>query len=145
MQSPVAADWQRIETRAPGYVLAVEEKVYEPARLARLAGTFAFRLAANPSWAKERKRYALLSEERQQNWLARQGERHGFRLLEAERNGEWRIEARKRGSHRIQIHAVRFDGRLQVEDPDAFAYGLEHGIGRGKAFGLGMLTVAPAV
>ncbi|MFP4129843.1 MAG: type I-E CRISPR-associated protein Cas6/Cse3/CasE [Halorhodospira sp.] len=32
---------------------------------------------------------------------------------------------------------------MQVEDPEAFAYGLEHGIGRGKAFGLGMLTVAP--
>lgn len=40
--------------------------------------------------------------------------------------------------------AVHFDGLLRVTDPDAFRQTLVRGIGSAKAFGFGLLSVAPA-
>lgn len=40
---------------------------------------------------------------------------------------------------------VRFQGTVEVLDPDAFAIGLAKGIGRHKAFGRGMLVLRPAM
>ena len=40
--------------------------------------------------------------------------------------------------------AVHFEGLLQVTDPEAFRQTLIRGIGSGKAFGFGLLSVAPA-
>jgi CRISPR system Cascade subunit CasE len=39
---------------------------------------------------------------------------------------------------------VLFDGRLQVTDAEVFRRTLTQGIGSGKAFGFGLLSVAPA-
>lgn len=35
-----------------------------------------------------------------------------------------------------------FEGRLEVTDRDALLAALQHGIGAGKAFGFGLLSVA---
>ena len=43
-----------------------------------------------------------------------------------------------------RLRLVRFDGVLRVTDPDLFRQTLIHGIGSGKAFGFGLLSVAPA-
>jgi CRISPR system Cascade subunit CasE len=39
---------------------------------------------------------------------------------------------------------VVFEGRLRVTDAEAFRRALAAGIGSGKAFGFGLLSVAPA-
>jgi CRISPR system Cascade subunit CasE len=56
-------------------------------------------------------------------------------------------EARKRAASsgdRQRLGAVRFDGILVVTAPDKFRLALRNGIGHAKAFGFGLLSLAPA-
>ena len=46
--------------------------------------------------------------------------------------------------HSISCRAVLFDGLLEVTDADAFRNTLAAGVGPGKGFGFGLLSVAPA-
>ncbi|MCF3132441.1 type I-E CRISPR-associated protein Cas6/Cse3/CasE [Streptomyces olivochromogenes] len=43
----------------------------------------------------------------------------------------------------VSLVTVTFDGRLEVTDPDALRRTLTHGIGRAKAYGCGLITLAP--
>lgn len=40
-------------------------------------------------------------------------------------------------------HLVQFDGTAHITDPDALATALADGIGRGRAYGAGLLSLAP--
>lgn len=113
------------------------------------------------------KRVGLLREEEQIEWLMRKGQEcekgkpGGFEILMSEiedRNGnvqlvprvnirrEGKIKGRKKkgGSPLYDMThlSVRFDGLLRVTDADAFRKTLARGIGPGKAFGFGLLSVA---
>lgn len=112
------------------------------------------------------KRVGLLREEEQIAWLVRKGHDRekgkpgGFEILMhkiEDREGEIRsiprVNVRREGKQRgrkkeeekAMIHlAVRFDGLLRVTDADAFRETLSRGIGSGKAFGFGLLSLAPA-
>ena len=48
----------------------------------------------------------------------------------------------KRGSSRVTLALATFEGVLEVTDPDALRHGLVHGVGRGKAYGCGLMTLA---
>ncbi|MFC9220745.1 type I-E CRISPR-associated protein Cas6/Cse3/CasE [Streptomyces hygroscopicus] len=63
---------------------------------------------------------------------------------------EVRITARRRHSFvkngkgpRVTFHTATFEGRLRVTDPAAFTTRLLEGIGPSKAYGCGLLTLAP--
>ncbi|MER7696119.1 type I-E CRISPR-associated protein Cas6/Cse3/CasE [Streptomyces sp. NPDC096095] len=43
----------------------------------------------------------------------------------------------------VQITKVTFDGRLRVTDPEVFRRTLTHGLGKAKAYGCGLMTLAP--
>ncbi|MFQ6144591.1 type I-E CRISPR-associated protein Cas6/Cse3/CasE [Streptomyces seoulensis] len=43
----------------------------------------------------------------------------------------------------VSMVTVTFDGRLEVTDPDLLRRALTHGIGKAKAYGCGLLTLAP--
>ncbi len=111
-------------------------------------------------------RVALLREAEQIDWLVRQGERHGFRLLPRERtwtpgvpNGDAPAEDApepgplyavrtakqtmngRRGKAALTHLAVTFDGELAVTDADRFRAALRDGIGPAKAYGFGLLSV----
>lgn len=53
-----------------------------------------------------------------------------------------RSEEGRRGS-RVSLVTVTFDGKLEVTDPDAMRRTLTRGIGKAKAYGCGLLTLAP--
>ena len=42
----------------------------------------------------------------------------------------------------MTFYGVQFEGVLRVEDTKKFEYVLKNGIGSGKAFGFGLLTIA---
>jgi CRISPR system Cascade subunit CasE len=113
------------------------------------------------------KRVGLLREEEQIAWLIRKGPERkkgipgGFEILMNEvedRNGKIkqiprvnvRLEGKQKGfkkeegcRHETTHLAVRFDGLLRITETNAFRETLAKGIGSGKAFGFGLLSVAP--
>lgn len=76
-------------------------------------------------------------------WLARRGERDGFRVLEARVREERPQRGRRSGADLTHAGAT-FDGLLQVTDVVAFRKAVETGIGPAKAFGFGLLSIRPA-
>lgn len=132
----------------------------------------AFRLLANPtkrlnesqpgSRLGKGKRAELRGEEAWQQWLGRKAEQGGFRVLAVRANpavpdaqatdrdkvtgrrASPEAEGRERGGGTLTFGAVLFQGRLQVIDAAAFRETLGRGVGSGKAYGFGLLSVAPA-
>lgn len=58
--------------------------------------------------------------------------------------GRQRLSFARKGGHRVTIQQVTYEGHLVVEDPDRLRGALVAGIGRAKAYGCGLLTLAPA-
>ena len=130
---------------------AWECRAYEPF-LARLAegDRCRFRLAANPTRSCKSEDgesrgtvRAHTTPEHQAAWLMRKCETCGFSLKPeqfAAVSSRW-LRFRKGGRTASLLEAV-FDGILTVTDAAAFRRTLTEGIGRGKAFGMGLMTVA---
>lgn len=127
-----------------------------------------FRLRANPTKKVDTKtgadgkrrngrRVALTSEADRLAWLRRKAEQHGFELGAVEQSGnvpdvidvgEGRsVGARQNapeGHGRVTFGSCVFEGTLRVRQLTEFKQALVSGIGSGKAFGFGLLSVAPA-
>ncbi len=119
-----------------------------------------FRLRANPSRAIDTKtgpdgkknngrRVEVKGEEACQAWLRRKGEQHGFRVIASRldagppdpRCGGGKVEGRKAGAT-ITIASVLFEGVLEVTDGLLLQAAVRGGIGRGKSYGQGLLSLA---
>jgi CRISPR system Cascade subunit CasE len=143
VQSEGAANWSVLE-RLPGYLQRpAESKNLALDRLIQTDRRYRFRLLANPTVSREGKRYGLLKENEQNAWIERQGERHGFAVQSYLVSAKDFLNSRGKGKTAICIQRVRFDGLLEVRQADAFKQALADGIGPAKAFGCGLLSVAP--
>lgn len=131
---------------------APETRPYEPLLERVTAGScWQFHLTANPTFtrknAADRQARGVLHpcylEAEQENWLQEQAGKHGFALPE----GAFRVTRKqtyhflKNGRQQVTLLAVTYEGILQVTDPEAFRETLCQGIGRGKAYGLGLMTI----
>ncbi len=126
-----------------------ESRSYQPLLDRIQAGSvWRFRFTANPVVSEPRpgkargRIRAITIAAHQREWLVRQGERHGFMLKQDQfdvMKSEWRI-FHKDGQY-ISILSATFEGLLTVTNEDLFRTALQEGIGRGKAYGLGLLTV----
>ncbi len=119
------------------------------------------RLAGIPK--KNGKRRQLYKEHQQIIWLQRKASQAGFILLSVQvvKEGmsipdvlagpEGNLTGKKtiKGSEGslvklpLTLFSVLFEGRLQVTDADLFRKALQEGIGSGKAYGFGLLSIAP--
>jgi len=164
VQSESAPDWRWAE-EAGGYLLAGTRAQVKQFDLAlRVGQVLAFRLRANPTVKKkshgpadERQhnngiRLGLAKEEDQRAWLERKGEQHGFRVLRAQiipegmQIGAQPVSEDRDASvprRRLAHLAVRYEGLLQVTDPDLVGEAVRNGIGSAKGFGFGLLSLAP--
>lgn len=80
-------------------------------------------------------------------WLDRKAEHSGFQIESAEPGPivERRVVRNvKKKTRPMTFHEVEFTGTLRVTDQEAFTRTCAHGLGRGKAFGYGLLMVRPA-
>lgn len=107
-----------------------------------------FRLKANPT-AKKRvegrddtTRVGIVKEDEQRAWLARKGERGGFEPDGVVVIDEGQVKARRSNGRTMTFRSVRFEGALEVTDPGRLAETLRAGVGSGKAFGFGLLSLA---
>ena len=55
---------------------------------------------------------------------------------------EWKIFRKGSSAQKVHILQAAFEGKLKVEDTTAFKDALVNGIGREKAYGMGLLTIA---
>ncbi|HNS52992.1 MAG TPA: type I-E CRISPR-associated protein Cas6/Cse3/CasE [Anaerolineae bacterium] len=154
VQSWTPPDWSWLgEPKAQGYLLPVSgpNPAVKSFDLHLVAGqVLSFRLRANPTARRklddgEHKRLGLYREEEQVDWLRRKGEASGFRVLSVATGGS-EVIGGAAGSgddrHDLKLLAVQFDGTLQVTDPERLRQGVAHGVGSGKGFGFGLLSLA---
>jgi CRISPR system Cascade subunit CasE len=121
-----------------------------------------FRLRANPTkkidtktgvegTRRNGKRVELQGEDQWLKWLERKGEQHGFTLKgdDSQINILAIDQGKMLGKHvsadakaKITLAAVLFNGILRVTDAELFRLALKVGVGSGKAYGFGLLSVA---
>lgn len=103
------------------------------------------------------RRVAILGEEERVAWLMRKGAFHGFEIVSREvRVGEGveRLPAlrttnvhtsfwSRAGQAAVRHDGLDFEGVLEVRDVARFREAASEGIGRGRAFGYGMLSLKP--
>ena len=132
-----------------GYVGDVGEvKSYEPL-LDRISNdqTWRFRIVANPTHsiknAKGRgKVVAHSSVKYQREWLEKKAVQNGFELREVNiASSEWKIFKKRDNNSRVRLKQTTYEGILTVKDTEAFKTALVTGIGRGKVYGMGLLTI----
>ena len=121
------------------------------------AGTFRFSLLANPTRkvrsdasgnrTKNGRRLPLTSREDLLAWIRRKAETGGFSLGDDDESVRTvpkpRSYFQKSGASGVH-YAVEFQGILTITDAELFRRTFTTGIGSAKAFGFGMLALAPA-
>lgn len=161
VQSAVEPDWDYAFQNA-GFLLAApaEIKEYDPAFAA--GQRLRFRLAANPtrklsqhSCERDGKQVAErwigkrvpVPADQLDRWLARQAVAAGFSIASDSVTVQagYIYVSKTRDGNGQRLRSVRYDGILEVTDPDKFRNTLVSGIGPGKAFGFGLLSVAPCI
>ena len=166
IQSASEPDWRSLLARE--YARHAEAKCVD--RLyregLRAGHRLRFRLRANPTRKISRKpgpdgsrtsgaRVGLRSEGEWIAWLERKGAQFGFRpfaveaaptLADAGASNVAKIVGMKRedGGHSLTFFSVQFNGWLVIEEAARFLEGIQTGIGPGKAYGFGLLSVAPS-
>lgn len=144
---PTTQTWQ---TRPYGAVL---DKLRDGQR-------WLFRLTANPAhsvrlpdWS-DTKPLGHVTVKQQEQWLIDRSARAGFRLVSCAADDaagydlsvvDRTVRQFRRSGGRVTIAMATFEGQLEVTDAMAFRRVLTAGIGRAKAYGCGLLTVAPVV
>lgn len=130
-----------------------ETRDYEPLlRRIETGSRWHFRLTANPTVSKAAgsggrgRVYGHVTSGYQEQWLLDRAQGHGF-LLEKDAfrvvQSRWqRFRKGKDGGRPVTLLSVTYEGCLTVTDPELFRQTLVNGLGRGKAYGLGMFTVA---
>jgi len=156
VQSAIRPDWGWLIEK--GYLLPADQSrdlenpaVKEVNLSLRDGQTLQFRLTANPTIKKVRRdengkrlnsnRVPLLREEKQIVWLKKRATDNGFHIQHADISSQRKQTSRRKG---ITVYTVQFNGRLQITDTQKFKKALEKGIGPAKAFGCGLLSLAPA-
>lgn len=107
-----------------------------------------FRLTANPTHTAGGRRFAHVTVAQQLQWLLDRAERSGFRIADTA-GGDHDLVIADRGVRRfgrqgstVTLSTATYDGALVITDPEALRHALTGGIGRAKAYGCGLLTLA---
>lgn len=143
VQSAQSADWSGLRSNRDYLQNMPETKHVSLDQLLEANAAYRFRLLANPTVTRNGKRYGLVTEDAQLEWLNRQGKHHGF-LTQAVMVTATDILKSRKHEGVISLRRVCYDGILQVVDVPKVKAALLSGIGPGKAFGCGLLSLARA-
>ncbi|WAL65965.1 type I-E CRISPR-associated protein Cas6/Cse3/CasE [Amycolatopsis cynarae] len=116
---------------------------------------WAFRLTANPVSSRRKtpdaartQRFAHVTVAQQTEWLLTRAHRHGFAIVTG-LHCEPDVAVHRRQTLRfprqgktVTLSTAVFEGRLEVIDPELLRQSLVQGIGPGKGYGCGLLTLA---
>lgn len=111
-----------------------------------------FRITANPTKSlsnndtkKRGKVVAHTTIEYQKKWLTEKSVKNGFTITEDTFDvvqSSWKHFYKKNNNKPVSILSVTYEGILTISDVESFKTALINGIGRGKAYGMGLLTIA---
>ena len=131
-----------------------QTRSYEPLlERIRTGSRWQFRLCANPVYnapagpGQRGRVCAHSTAEHQLRWLTEQSEKHGFSLREDEftvTGVKWHRFKKNGAGKPVTFLTVTYDGILTVSSPEHFKQALCGGIGRGKAYGAGLMTIMRA-
>jgi CRISPR system Cascade subunit CasE len=144
------AGWPTIK---PGW----ESRDYQPLLDRITAGQrWAFRLMANPVHSRRNadssprtQRFGHVTVAQQTAWLLARSDRLGFVVPKGTHDEpDVAIQRREvlrfdRQGHTVTLATAVFEGMLDVVDPDRLRQTLVAGVGSGKGYGCGLLTLAP--
>lgn len=144
VQSAIAPSWAHLASpylSQPPQLTAVDFATsrMEPGRVLQ------FRLKANPSKRdnQSRKLIGMFHQPDQLAWLERQAQQHGFKLLGVDVMPTPNVFGVKaKGKPPIRMLTVMYQGILQITDSAQFMQALQQGIGRGRSYGCGLLSIA---
>jgi len=153
VQSWTLPDWSCLALpEFRGYLLPVGEPnpAVKSFNLDLVQGqVLAFRLRANPTARRtfddKKRRVGIYDEEEQFAWLKRKGDLGGFRVVSVRTLDRQDVGGTIKGdkkTHTLKLAAVQFDGLLEVTDPERLRQTVRKGIGSGKGFGFGLLSLA---
>jgi CRISPR system Cascade subunit CasE len=139
----VLPDWSRLPN---GYLLNGDQpKLFDlKAEYLQPDRLFHFRLRANPSKRDKvsGKTVGLLARSEQLAWLERQAVQNGFCIETVDLIPAADISGKKKeGVGSIKISTVLFQGILRPQSSALLAHAIQHGIGRGKSYGCGLLSL----
>lgn len=109
-----------------------------------------FRLVANPTRSENKgqetrgKVVAHVSERYQMEWLNEKSLKNGFTILTEGScvvGSDWKTFSRNGSRSKVRLKEAVFQGVLKVDNADLFRKALINGIGRGKAYGMGLMTI----
>ncbi|WFR83728.1 type I-E CRISPR-associated protein Cas6/Cse3/CasE [Arthrobacter sp. Y-9] len=161
--SPAEPDMSALNEQAGWATNTWATREYEPL-LRRLeeGQLWSFRLHANPTKqsmdpATKGKRFAHVTPKQQMQWLLDRAERRGFHVeMSGDAGPVLEVSSRTKDSFgrrdpnqegresAVTLVRVQFDGLLRVTDVGRFRETLVQGVGRGKAYGCGLMTIASA-
>ena len=102
-----------------------------------------FSLKTCPFKSQAGKKFYLANDSERMNWLARQGEKYGFSLMNAVETREEDIYFMHKedcgGNGRQSVY--KYNGALTITDGELFKKAFVSGIGRCKAYGLGLVKI----
>ncbi|SHE65671.1 type I-E CRISPR-associated protein Cas6/Cse3/CasE [Alkalibacter saccharofermentans] len=113
-----------------------------------------FRLRANPVYSKTKNRIetkkrgkvvAHVTATQQKDWLIERSQRNGFLINNDSFDvvfTDWK-KFRKKNGNEVTLRIADFEGVLKIQNIERFKNTIISGIGRGKAYGCGLLTIAP--
>lgn len=105
---------------------------------------YVFKLAANPVLRKRKRVIPLNDKESQLNWLNKKAIQNGFKLdsIKIESVTHPPLKRRKgKGNNNFWLNRVDYHGVLTITDVDKFKKALINGVGRERAFGMGLLLL----
>lgn len=152
--SPKQADFAAV-ARQFGENDQFESLSYEPLfKKLKEGQRWSFRLRANPTKSlfnsekpNQRGKVVAVKPSEQKNWLIKCGVNNGFSVQEHEFDvveSLWKrfIKDKHENKKEVILYTAVYEGILTITDPLRFANTLSKGVGRGKAYGCGMLTIA---
>ena len=148
VQSDLEPDWSNLPTQylsdrvelplaVKSFALSAEQ--IAPGRILQ------FRLRANPSKRdnQTKKTIGLFHQADQLAWLKRQADRCGFLLQGVDVIPSPNVFGSKGGGTApIRLTTALYQGILEVIEPEPFLHAVQRGIGRGKSYGCGLLSIA---
>ena len=157
VQSEKKPDWNKTQALHKTEICCMISNEWAPSFM--VGSSYRFRIRANPTICCVRRgengvrqksvRKGLFSEEEQETWLEHVGNTSGFKLRSAitirslgKCTGYQTAKQQDQKKRTITCYMVDFDGTLKITDPLQFTDAYRRGIGRGKAWGCGLISLA---